>query len=286
MAFRLVLVTNGHRLGLWMAEGLAARGIRVDATAYVTKPIWPAPPPRGPVAWAKALLKAPLNWKNRVDPRRPSPAEFARHSQKVVVTGSLNSARMVRDLNRLEGDFLLLGGLGIVKAPVLRTARLGVLNSHPGLLPWCRGNGVVAHSLARGVALGATCHYVNEGIDTGEIIERRLLEVGQSSIPLADLENQAIRLAAELLVAVVAQTVEANHAPPRLAQTERFAYCRLPGAEMRAAVEEQARQGRARELFERWRDAGCPPPEYRLSESFVLPAGAEVPAAPTPRGKS
>ena len=60
----------------------------------------------------------------------------------------------------------------ILKQPLLGAARLGVLNFHPAPLPQFRGvagyNLAILHCLEQ---WGVSAHYVDEGIDTGSIID-------------------------------------------------------------------------------------------------------------------
>ena len=54
-----------------------------------------------------------------------------------------------------------------------------MINVHPGLLPWLRGTDVVKHALLRDLPIGVTSHYIDDGIDTGDIITRYLLPINK-----------------------------------------------------------------------------------------------------------
>jgi methionyl-tRNA formyltransferase len=55
-----------------------------------------------------------------------------------------------------------------------------VINVHAGALPFYRGRNVLNWAIINGeTSFGVTCHYVDEGIDTGDIIEQRMLPIGQ-----------------------------------------------------------------------------------------------------------
>lgn len=57
-------------------------------------------------------------------------------------------------------------------------ARHTVINTHPALLPSFPGAHGVRDALAYGVKVtGTTCHVVDAGVDTGPIIEQRVVEV-------------------------------------------------------------------------------------------------------------
>ena len=82
-----------------------------------------------------------------------------------------------------------------MKPHVLKHAKEGVLNAHPGLLPYYRGAGVIFWSLYNNNLPGVTVHYVNSGIDTGNIIRTETLQI------LKDDTIEKIRVRAEALCA-------------------------------------------------------------------------------------
>lgn len=75
-----------------------------------------------------------------------------------------------------------------------------IVNTHPSLLPLFPGAHAVRDALAAGVTQsGCTLHYIDEGVDTGEIIAQRTLEVlpGESE---ESLHGRIKELERELLV--------------------------------------------------------------------------------------
>ncbi len=68
------------------------------------------------------------------------------------------------------------GFMRILGAEVLR--RFTVINTHPALLPSFPGAHGVRDALAYGVKVtGTTCHLVDAGVDTGPIIEQRVVPI-------------------------------------------------------------------------------------------------------------
>lgn len=65
----------------------------------------------------------------------------------------------------------------IISRDTLRAVNTGVVNCHPGLLPMFRGCTVVEWALYLDEQLGNTCHFMDEGIDTGPIIETENVSV-------------------------------------------------------------------------------------------------------------
>ncbi len=74
-------------------------------------------------------------------------------------------------------DVLALGGTRIIKPPILETPRRATVNAHPGLLPLLRGSASVGWALYKDFPQGATAHFIDPGIDTGDIIVKRQLPV-------------------------------------------------------------------------------------------------------------
>jgi methionyl-tRNA formyltransferase len=87
---------------------------------------------------------------------------------------------------------------------VLGIPRWGFLNLHPSLLPAYRGPTPVFWQLRDGAATGATVHYLDEGLDTGDIAD-------QIAVPLPDgvsgpgAERLMMRAGLDLLRGVLAE---------------------------------------------------------------------------------
>ncbi len=96
--------------------------------------------------------------------------------------GPLDSAaeeEFVRILREERTDLVVLTGFQRIVGPVFLAAYpRRILNIHPSLLPKHRGARAAAQALAAGDTItGCTVHYVDEGVDTGEIIAQREVPV-------------------------------------------------------------------------------------------------------------
>ena len=80
-------------------------------------------------------------------------------------------------LSAEKPDVLALGGTRIIKPSILETPRRATVNAHPGLLPILRGSASVGWALYKDMPQGATAHFIDPGIDTGDIIVKRQLPV-------------------------------------------------------------------------------------------------------------
>ncbi|HEX2658845.1 MAG TPA: formyltransferase family protein [Polyangia bacterium] len=65
----------------------------------------------------------------------------------------------------------------LFKAPFLASFPRGVVNLHPSLLPYNRGQYPNVWSIIEGTPSGVTFHYVDAGVDTGDIIAQRAVDV-------------------------------------------------------------------------------------------------------------
>jgi folate-dependent phosphoribosylglycinamide formyltransferase PurN len=264
---RIVVLTNGNPQGVRILEGLVARGIVADAVVVES------PSPQLALRRAKSsrsvggALIEPASAARRAGRLLSTRKKLRRLAQAVVATGSLNSERMRADVEALDPDLLVLGGIGIVSEAILGVARIGVVNAHPALLPWVRGNGVVGRSLERGVPVGCTLHYVTEKVDAGGVIDRRLVEV-REGVPLAELQARADQLGVEMLVDLVTDVTADGSAPAAVPQEGRFPLSRRPSWSERRALDRAARAGVARDLFESWEGYTVDGEHYRLPAGF------------------
>ena len=93
-------------------------------------------------------------------------------------------------LDSYNVDLVVLAGFLVVIPPeMIRKYEYKIINIHPSLIPSFCGTGyygLKVHEgvLARGVKVtGATCHFVDEGTDTGPIILQKAVEVMEDDTP-------------------------------------------------------------------------------------------------------
>lgn len=94
-------------------------------------------------------------------------------ADRVFGGGDLRRDETVETLRGLNADvgFSALFGV-ILKPAMLELFPRGVVNVHPGYLPYNRGRNAQVWGIIDGTPVGATLHYMDEGVDTGPIIER------------------------------------------------------------------------------------------------------------------
>ncbi len=114
-------------------------------------------------------------------------------------------------IEEVEPDWVISAGFMRILGPaVLSRFPLRVVNTHPALLPSFPGAHAVRDALAHGVRVtGSTIHLVDEGVDTGPIIDQRPVVV-EPDDDEASLHERIKVVERELLVDVVRRLATHN----------------------------------------------------------------------------
>lgn len=111
-------------------------------------------------------------------------------SPKLYETRDEFNEALLKEVDKLNVDLIVLAGF-LVKMPEAMVHKYShrIINVHPSLIPSFCGvgfYGLRVHEavLEKGVKVtGATVHYVDEGMDTGEIIYQKAVEVLDTDTP-------------------------------------------------------------------------------------------------------
>ncbi len=108
-------------------------------------------------------------------------------------------ALLVRQLRAAGVELVVLAGfMRIVKAPLLEAFPRRIINVHPSLLPKFPGRAAWTQALEAGEEkTGCTVHFVDAGVDTGEIIAQREVPILPNDTPA--LLHERIQLAERAL---------------------------------------------------------------------------------------
>jgi methionyl-tRNA formyltransferase len=110
-------------------------------------------------------------------------------SPPVIRGRQLADPRAIELLRRLDLDFIVCVHFPyLLRRPVLDTAKSGVLNLHPSYLPYNRGWHTPTWAILEGTPAGASLHYMDESLDTGDVVCQR-----QSPIDPADTAHTLYR---------------------------------------------------------------------------------------------
>ena len=111
-------------------------------------------------------------------------------SPKTFETREEFNEALLEKLNSYNLDLIVLAGcMVVIPEKLVRAYRNRIINIHPALIPSFCGTGyyglkVHERVLERGVKVtGATCHFVDEGTDTGPIIAQKAVEVLDDDTP-------------------------------------------------------------------------------------------------------
>ena len=155
----------------------------------------------------------------------------------IYCTDNHNDPFCAQILQADEPDVLVLGGTRIIKPHILAIPKRGTVNAHPGLLPWLRGSASVGWALYKDLPVGATVHFIDPGIDTGDIIMQRELPVRRGDT-YESLNYRIAGLSGELMANTLNLFSQGD--PPRRPQDLAV------GETLRVIPEELLDQGRAR----------------------------------------
>lgn len=116
----------------------------------------------------------------RTQPSDPSLAEAARSIGAAwLQPATINAAKSLSAVAEFRPDLILsISYNQILRQPILGLPPLGAINVHAGKLPFYRGRNVINWAIINGEReIGVTVHYMDEGIDTGDIILQRTLPI-------------------------------------------------------------------------------------------------------------
>ncbi len=111
---------------------------------------------------------------------------------------------IVRLLQEANVELVVLAGfMRVVKRPLLEAFPRAIINIHPSLLPDFPGLAAWKQALAAGASFtGCTVHYVEAGVDTGQIIDQRTVPILPGDTPEL-LHARIQEVEHELLPAVI-----------------------------------------------------------------------------------
>ncbi|MCU9614311.1 phosphoribosylglycinamide formyltransferase [Caldibacillus lycopersici] len=86
---------------------------------------------------------------------------------------------ILANLQKLSIDYIVLAGyMRLIGETILSKYEEKIVNIHPSLLPAFPGKDAIGQALQAGVKVtGVTIHYVDEGMDTGTIIDQHAVSI-------------------------------------------------------------------------------------------------------------
>lgn len=103
------------------------------------------------------------------------------NQDNIFMHSILTTKDQLRIIKNVEPDYIISCGYQhIVPESILTIPTKGCLNLHPAYLPYNRGANPNVWSIIEGTPAGVTLHYMDPGIDTGDIVARRKVETAFS----------------------------------------------------------------------------------------------------------
>ena len=142
-----------------------------------------------------------------------------------------NNEEVMNILKELKPDIICVVAYGkILPKEVLNFPRLGCVNVHGSLLPKYRGAAPMQWAIINGEEkTGITTMYMDEGMDTGDMILKREVEIGEDETT-GELWNRLSKIGGELLVETLRQIEEGI--APRIKQGDDFSVAPMLDKEM------------------------------------------------------
>ena len=142
------------------------------------------------------------------NPIAPTITEQAAEYNIPIVTVPIhNSEHVMPHLKDMDLDLIVFGGTRIIRGDILEYPKDGVINSHPGLLPDCRGSASPAWSVYHDIPIGSSTHFCDNGVDTGDLLMRRKIPV-KRGMTYEDLCYETLVLAGVLMKEALGAYVE------------------------------------------------------------------------------
>lgn len=119
----------------------------------------------------------------RFDTKDETLKEFSdKYNISYIKTNNVNSKEFLNKIREVGCDiFVSMSFNQIFKKEILGIPRYGIINCHAGKLPFYRGRNILNWALINDEKeFGITVHYVDEGIDTGDIILQRTYPITDS----------------------------------------------------------------------------------------------------------
>ena len=142
-----------------------------------------------------------------------------------------NNEEIIEEIKELNPDVICVVAYGkILPKEIISIPRLGCINVHASLLPQYRGAAPIQWAVLNGdKKTGVTTMYMDEGMDTGDMILRQEVDIGEDETT-GELWERLASMGAKLLVETLKQ-IEKGIAP-RQKQGDNFSMAPMLNKEM------------------------------------------------------
>ena len=148
-----------------------------------------------------AVVSQPDRPKGRGHKLQPTPVKAFAEQLNLPVLQPNKVREIIPQIAEMEPDLIVVVAFGqILPQALLDVPKRGCINVHASLLPKYRGAAPIEWSIIRGETVtGVTTMLMNAGLDTGDMLLKREVPIGDDMI-LPELRSQLMTAGAELLV--------------------------------------------------------------------------------------
>ena len=107
---------------------------------------------------------------------------------------------------------MVIGHTGILKENILAIPRIGTLNCHPGILPNYKGLDSIFWACYNKdfSNIGTSVHFVDKGIDTGDIVLKNYFKIQEKSKNLIKVRRDLINSSPGVMKDAVVKIIESK----------------------------------------------------------------------------
>lgn len=127
------------------------------------------------------------------------------HNLSILQPSNLKSEEFIADLKSLNGNLQIVVAFRMLPKEVWKLPEYGTFNLHASLLPNYRGAAPINWAIINGeTKTGVTTFFIDEKIDTGNIILQEEVAIGEDEI-LGELHDKLMEVGSKLVVKTVQQ---------------------------------------------------------------------------------
>src|SRR5438477_4491076 len=194
----------------------------------------------------------PVGREQRIEPppiKKPLTGRARPPGAPIFQPAKIKDPQAIEELRALKPDVIVVAAYGqILPRDVLEIPRLACLNVHASLLPRWRGAAPIQAAIAAGdCETGITVMYMDEGLDTGDILLRRSVEIlpndtGRSLHDrLAQIAPEALLESLRLVAAGEAPRIPQDNARATYAPKLKREHGQIDWSESAEAIERKIR---------------------------------------------
>lgn len=158
----------------------------------------------------KAVITQPDKKRGRGKKVKFTPVKSVakKYDLKIMQPKNINDENTLSELNKLDLDLIIVVAYGqILSKELLELPNYGCVNLHASLLPEYRGSSPIQQAILDGKEkTGVTTMFMNQGLDTGDIINQKEVVI-KDSYNAGDLHDRLAIVGAKLLEKTVLEFI-------------------------------------------------------------------------------